>query len=1130
MEYLYKNKLPFKLDSGELINDLELTYHAYGQRNEDDSNIIWVFHAISGDSNVMSWWPGLFGDNNIYNPQTHFIICVNSIGSPYGSTKPKSLDFPVFTIRDIVRAHQLVAKYLAIDQIHTVIGGSFGGYQALEFAYSFSGKIANLILLATSARETAWGIAIHESQRIALKSDQSFGTDGGGLAGMKAARAMAMLTYKTSDSFVKDQTDELEKLDDFKAASYIQYQGDKFVERFDALSYYYLTKSIDSHHIGRDRGGEIMALNEISIPTLVIGFDTDTLVPVHLQKFLVEHLPLSQYKEIQSVCGHDGFLKDTDQIAPIIQKFYKRTTDKNLQTNIKVLKFGGSSLYGKSIRNIGNIVKSTLEICNPIVVVSARGKSTDRLIEMYDLAKKGLDFESLLKNFEFYLKEDIVGIDLSAYILELGTLLNSIKILKSDSQIAFDMVVAFGEIISAYTLVQILNDHQMNATMVDARNVLYFKEGSNIIDIKRSEQATKNRLFQIDQGIIPIVTGYIASDSKGVTKTLGRNGSNFSASLIASFVQASCVENWTDVDGIYSSNPLQVPSAKIIRKMTYHEANEMANFGTTLLHAKTMIPLIQTNIPLSIKNTNAPENAGTTIDKIGGAKGIRAVSSIEDVALVTIEGNELADRIGIDARVFTALQNEGVSIRMISQASSERGIGFVIAEEDKERARIALDFEFKRELSLNQISRITINKDVCIIAIIGKHNFSLEKAIKILRRNKIWMHLITNSISGQHISLVVDQYHCLKAVQLVHNEVFGIGKSLNVIALGKGPVGSTFIDQVISTRRELTNQRGLDVKIVAIADSRKFIFNSQGIQSNWRSKLSEGTEYESIDDINNCIKNAGLINVVLVDNTNAQSIAMKYIDFVKLNYDIVASNKKANTLDIGFYKKLKSQLKKQSRVFNYETNVGAGLPIIDTLKNLVNSADHVTKIRGVFSGSLSYIFNSFSIEELSFIEQIEKAKSMGLTEPNPCDDLSGEDVARKLVILARTLNLELNLEDVETQSLIPSSVSHCTEYESLLAYRDEVNTYYKKIKDSLNENEVLRYIAELLTEEAKLTVRLIKVDKHSPLGQLSGTDTIFEIYTESYGILPMIIQGAGAGANVTARGVYSDVLKLKNQL
>jgi len=312
---------PFELESGEYIDGLQIAYHTYGKLNSEITNVVWVFHALTANSDVMTWWPGLFGEDDFFNPKDNFIVCANVLGSPYGSTSPENLNFPEFTVRDVVKAQLLLADNLEIDNIKVVIGGSFGGSQALEFTYSFQGNIENMILVGSAALESAWGIAIHEAQRLALQADNTFGEVDGGSAGLKAARAIGMLTYRTSDAFIASQTDEDGRVNDFKAASYIRYQAEKLERRFNALAYYYLSKCMDSHNIGRGRGGIRNTLASIETRTLVIGIDSDQLLPTHLQKFMVANLHNASYKEINSAFGHDGFLIETEKLSGLIRKF-----------------------------------------------------------------------------------------------------------------------------------------------------------------------------------------------------------------------------------------------------------------------------------------------------------------------------------------------------------------------------------------------------------------------------------------------------------------------------------------------------------------------------------------------------------------------------------------------------------------------------------------------------------------------------------------------------------------------------------------------------------------------------------------------------------------------------------------
>ncbi len=324
MKQFYTTEQPFVLESGGMIEQLTIAYHTYGTLNKKKSNVVWVVHGLTANSDVFTWWEGLFGEKHFFNPEEYFIICVNAIGSPYGSSSPQNLDFPLFTVRDLVSAYFMLAKQLKIDAIQILIGGSFGGSQALEFAYSFQGQIEKLILIASAAKESAWTIAIHESQRMALKADASFGKLNEGIEGLKAARAIGMVSYRTYDAFVEQQTDTDEKLDAFKVSSYMNYQGEKLVKRFNSLAYYYLSKCMDSHDIGRGRGGQEKALKDIKIPSLIIGIASDQLIPVSLQQFIHQHIPNSSYQEINSIYGHDGFLIETNQIQQHILYFLSK--------------------------------------------------------------------------------------------------------------------------------------------------------------------------------------------------------------------------------------------------------------------------------------------------------------------------------------------------------------------------------------------------------------------------------------------------------------------------------------------------------------------------------------------------------------------------------------------------------------------------------------------------------------------------------------------------------------------------------------------------------------------------------------------------------------------------------------
>ena len=797
-----------------------------------------------------------------------------------------------------------------------------------------------------------------------------------------------------------------------------------------------------------------------------------------------------------------------------------------------MLKFGGKSLSnGGPIESVISIIKKVASTAAIAVVVSARGQSTNMLLDLYAKAVRGEDFEEELSAFMDV--QYIAGLDveIDPYYRELRDVLQALRLIGVENDRARDRVLAYGEVISAQTVAGILRKEGLDAVFVDARNLLSASCQANetTVDFAASERNTRAFFQSLQAHQVPVITGFIAAAPDGKTITLGRNGSNYTATLIASFIKASEVQNWTDVDGVYTASPKYVKSAQRIPHLSYREANELANFGANVLHSKTILPLMESGIPLKVFNSFAPTLEGTLIDEKGAGKGIKAVSTIEAVSLVSIEGRGLLGKVGIDARIFSALSSRSISVRLISQASSERGIGFVINKEDAAAAENVLTAEFREEIGNGNVSRIQIDSDKAIIAIVGRHNYALEKAIYGLRRNKIWMYLISNSINGEHISLVVDNKSLKKAVNVVHNQVFGAIKTLNLFAFGKGNVGGKLLDQIIETGEDVVKRRNLKINIVGVADSKKMIFSEDGLGSNWRQQLAESSEARDFNLIIDRLKASGLENLVVADNTSSQELTEQYPDIVNSGFDIVASNKKANSISYEFYQGLRNNLKRRGKLFYYETNVGAGLPLIDTIKHLHNSADKIKRIRGVFSGSLSYIFNNYSVEDKAFSAVLAEAKAKGFTEPDPREDLCGMDVARKLIILAREVGLKSELEDVAVESLVPEVASDAKDYADFLAKQDAVDAYFAQIKGSLTADEVLRYVGDLEVDKNKLTVSLVKAPKNSPLGSIKNADSIFEIFTESYGTQPIVIQGAGAGAEVTARGVYSDMLRIGGQ-
>jgi aspartokinase/homoserine dehydrogenase 1 len=590
-------------------------------------------------------------------------------------------------------------------------------------------------------------------------------------------------------------------------------------------------------------------------------------------------------------------------------------------------------------------------------------------------------------------------------------------------------------------------------------------------------------------------------------------------------IGAEIIEQWTTVKGVYTADPRKVSNAQIIPAMNYREAQELASAGTGLLDRKALNVLMKSEIELHIRSIHhMHELVGTTINAKGSKAGVKAISSEEDVALVALTGVAFWGIAGVDAQAFSALAEAGISVKLVSQASSERSLGLVVAKENAEKARKALSAVF-----VDEECEIQVTEGLTILNVVGRHNYALERAIYELRRNNIWLHLIANSVEGHQISMVIDGKSEKKALDLVHSQLLGALKRLNVFCFGKGLVGGTFIRQVLESAPYVKEKRKLDIRIIGVADTQGAILFPEGIPANWREELASNATSNSPEFIADWLKESGLSNLVVVDNTADTTLTDSYPIFVKAGCDLVASNKKANAREQEYYDALRILLDRRGKTFKYETNVGAGLPLVDTLIQLHHSSDRITRIKGVFSGSMSFLFNTFSESERAFSAVLNEAQLSGYTEPDPREDLNGMDVARKLLILARTVDVRAELSDVSIQNLIPEALQSEVPYSEFKLNFPALDAHYAAVKGALPKGHVLRFIGDLSIDaggKATLKVELVQVPKASPLGGIKGSDSLFEIYTDGYGDHPMVIQGAGAGAEVTARGVYSDVLRL----
>ncbi|MEN2414078.1 bifunctional aspartate kinase/homoserine dehydrogenase I [Flavobacterium mesophilum] len=803
---------------------------------------------------------------------------------------------------------------------------------------------------------------------------------------------------------------------------------------------------------------------------------------------------------------------------------------------MKVLKFGGKSLSnGEGLNKVVSIISDKVNQGEQIaVVVSARGNATDELEDILRIAAKNGNYKPLLESFKAYQTSDYPEVDLSEEFNILDKLFEGVSLIGDYSSKIKDQILSKGELLSAKLLTAILIEKGIPANFVDTRELL--KTDSKFGDAQPLEQLSKKNVinyFKLHNGeTVNIVTGFIGSNNNNDTTTLGRNGSNYTASLIANYLNAEELQNFTHVDGIYTANPDLVADAKKIEYLSFNEANELANFGATILHAKTIIPLLEKNIPLRILNTFNHENHGTLITSNSQKEGIKTLSVLEDVSLVNLEGRGLLGKAGVDARIFKVMGDHNISVSIISQGSSERGIGLVVAKDKATLAMVELEKEFENDFYSKDVNQITVTDNVSVISIIGQDLSTFHKPYTALIKNKIVPILFNNTVTGKNVSLVVKKEELNKALNVIHGEIFGVSKKINIAIFGHGLVGGTLINQILESASSIEKRKDVKLNVFAIANSKKLLLNKNGVTSNWKNDIETKGQAYTLNDIIAYANEYHLENLIAVDNTASATFVENYIPLVESSFDLISSNKVANTLSYGFYKELRKALAENQKNYLYETNVGAGLPLIDTIKLLHLSGENITKIKGVFSGTLSYLFNNFSAKDAPFSEILQEAIDNGYTEPDPREDLCGNDVGRKLLILARELDLQNEFEEISIQNLIPEHLREGNVSDFLTKLK-EFDPIYEKIKAEQQPNHVLRYIGELSgdlqNDKGNLEVKLVSVPKDTALGGLKGSDSFFEIYTESYGDRPIVIQGAGAGSAVTARGVFGDILRLSDK-
>lgn len=796
------------------------------------------------------------------------------------------------------------------------------------------------------------------------------------------------------------------------------------------------------------------------------------------------------------------------------------------------------------IKGIINILKPRIEAGEEIALVfSAFSGVTDSLISMSEQAATGKDaFYGQYHHFvarhteaaEALLGEAyaVIKPDLDETHHNLLNLLKGINLVMEVTPRTMDYVLSFGERNSNFIIANAISQQGFKVGYLDARKIIKTNKefGAAKVNFGITDGLIRDH-FETHKGVIQIVTGFIASDIGGLTTTLGRGGSDYTAAILAGALKAEALEIWTDVDGVLTCDPRKVKKAFTLPSLSYAEAMEMSHFGAKVIYPPTIQPALQKGIPIYIKNTFNPEFGGTLIDKEadpGFQSVIKGITSLGNIALLRLQGSGLVGVPGVSARLFGALGQAKINIILISQASSEHSICFAVSQSDAQKATQAIQQEFQKEIEAALIDPPQLEKDKCVLAVVGegmKHVPGVAgKLFEALGKNGINITAIAQGSSELNISFVIDKKDEAKALNMIHDSFFlSDNRRVNLFIVGTGLIGSTFLQQLANQRQQLIDQFKLELNVAGLSNSRKMLLNEDGIDLNgWKTALDSDGKDADIEAFIASMKEMNLSNSVFIDNTADGHIPGHYAQILSSNISLVTPNKVATSASNEEYKRLKKLAADRKIFFKYETNVGAGLPIISTIQNLINSGDKILKIQAVMSGSVSYIFNNFK-EGVPFSSLVVKARELGYTEPDPREDLSGADVRRKIIILTRESGYDIESDAVDLNAVLPDHLMDAKDVEGFLdLLPDYDNEMALRASAAASAGKVLRYIGTMEEGSAKISIE--EVGSDSPFYSLDGSDNLFVITTQRYKTRPIIVRGPGAGAEVTAAGVFADVL------
>ncbi|MBR6715754.1 MAG: bifunctional aspartate kinase/homoserine dehydrogenase I [Prevotella sp.] len=809
---------------------------------------------------------------------------------------------------------------------------------------------------------------------------------------------------------------------------------------------------------------------------------------------------------------------------------------------MKVLKFGGTSVGSvDSILSLKKIVEDEATNQEIVVVVSALGGITDKLIATSNLALKGDEswkdeFDGIVKRHHTMIDTIITDTSKSKELVkiidslfeQLHSIFYGVFLIHDLSKKTMDAIVSYGERLSSYIVTALIP----GAVRKNSRDFIRTekKNGKHTLDSELTYRLVRESFLDLPR--VSIVPGFIGRDRKTMeTTNLGRGGSDYTAAIIAAALDAEILEIWTDVDGFMTADPKIIKTAYTINELSYVEAMELCNFGAKVIYPPTIYPVCVKNIPIKVKNTFNPQGAGTIIkEKIDNdQKPIKGISSISGTTLITVTGLSMVVVIGVNRRIFTTLADNGISVFLVSQASSENSTSIGVRDEDKDEAIRVLNNEFSKEIETGAMFPMMAESNLATIAIVGenmKHTPGIAgKLFGTLGRSGISVIACAQGASETNISFVVDGNFLRKSLNVLHDSFFlSEYKVLNLFICGVGTVGSKLIEQIRSQYEELKQHSRLKLNVVGIATSKKAIFSRDGIDlDNYREALAASSS--NVETLRDSIINMNIFNSVFVDCTASKDISALYQVFLEHNISVIAANKIAASSAYEDYVKLKQTALTRGVKFRFETNVGAGLPIIGTINDLRNSGDKILKIEAVLSGTLNFIFNELS-PTVPFSKAVRMAKDEGYSEPDPRIDLSGKDVVRKLVILAREAGYRVEQEDVEKHLFVPDSYFEGT-LDDFWKNLPQLDADFNKRLERMNaENKRWRFVAKL--ENGKTSVQLCEIENGHPFYNLKGSNNIVLLTTERYKEFPMLIQGYGAGASVTAAGVFANIMSIAN--